>query len=533
MILLDKTFSRRDFIKGSAAIAFGLATTNFFSGNVQAANKSCRVATRQGIYNGFVDKLGVRTWLGIPYAKPPVKNLRWHAPEKLPASNKEFSAKKFGYSAIQDRDPVEPASLLKQSEDCLTLNIWTRSDKKNLPVMFFIHGGGFVSGGSGDPLYDAANLAANHDVVIVTINYRLNIFGFMNFAEIDSAFEDTGYLGTKDQVAALTWVKENISEFGGDPDNVTVFGESAGAISSCLLMIAPAAKGLFQKVIAQSGHPTFYHEPEEAARLTAEFMEFGGYKDMSELMNKPARELEATYEKFCIKRGFYTEIDYCPTCDGKYLPTLPVKAFKDGAAQGIKFLTGTTQEEYRYWSLYFGDAVKIMPQIHAAFTPVIYSTNFDEALLLYRKWQKNHMELDEDERYFEFANQLDWRIGQELAAEYQSAFDDVYYYLFSQKSPDENLGSCHAVDLPFVFGNPSEDIEPNPSAHLVAQVQATWVSFATSGNPNNDLIPQWEKYTAADRQTMEINSEAWTCRKDLNTANLTELRELYEDNLLH
>ena len=127
---------------------------------------------------------------------------------------------------------------------------------------------------------------------------------------------------------------------------------------------------------------------------------------------------------------------------------------------------------------------------------------------------------------------MDWRVGQELIAEYQSAFDDVYFYLFSQESPDENLGSCHALDLPFVFNNPSPGIEPNPSPELVKQVQAAWCSFAATGNPNNDFIPTWKKYTTADRQTMEINSEAWTCHKDLNVDNLTELRGVYEDNLL-
>ena len=245
--MLNKNFSHRDFIKGSALAMFSLAATNFLPASVQAANP-CKVKLRQGIYNGFVDEQGIQTWQGIPYAKPPVGNLRWRAPEKLEAGNKEFDAKNFGYSAIQEEDETEYASLLPQSEDCLTLNIWTRGVEGKKPVMVFIHGGAFIVGGSGDPIYNGSKLAA-HDVVVVTINYRLNIFGFMNFAEIDPAFEDTGYLGIKDQVAALDWVKENISAFGGDPDNVTIFGESAGAASVMLLMVLPQAKGLFQKVI--------------------------------------------------------------------------------------------------------------------------------------------------------------------------------------------------------------------------------------------------------------------------------------------
>ena len=523
--------SRRDFIKGSASTAFIFAATNFFPFEVHAA-ESCKIKTRCGIYNGFVDKNGIQTWLGIPYAKPPVKNLRWHAPEKLPPSDKEFNAKKFGAAPMQEQyDKSDPLS--NQSENCLTLNIWRRSSKKNQPVMIFIFGGNFVSGGTGDPLYNGSNLAASHDVIVVTINYRLNVFGFMNFAAIDSAFEDTGYLGIKDQIAALTWIKENISEFGGDPDNVTVFGESAGAISAMLLMVTPAAKNLFQKAIAQSGHTAFHHMPENSAKLAEEFMETGGYKNMSELMTKSAKELIATYEKLCEARELYTEIDYMPTCDGKFLPLYPLKALKNGAAQGIKFLTGTTAEEYRYWILFYGAEIfSKIADFHEIFTPVLYKDEFFAAAELYRQWQKNHMELDETERYFEFANQLDWRVGQELMADYQSAFDDVYFYLFSQKSPVEDFGSCHSLDLPFVFNNPDKYVEPNPPANLVKQVQAAWVSFAKSGNPDNNLIPHWEKYTVADRTTMEINSAAWTLHENLNVKNLNELRRVYEEYLL-
>ena len=529
--MFEKKISRRSFIKSSMLAILALTIPNF---NAQAA-KPYKVRTRYGIYNGFIDKRGVRTWRGIPYAKPPVGKLRWHAPKPLTPSDNEFDAKKFGSSPMQARDPFEAASLLKQSEDCLTLNIWTSGAKNNLPVMVFIPGGGFVGGGSGDPLYNGANLAANHDVIVVTINYRVNIFGFMNFAAIDSSFEDSGYLGLKDQIAALQWVKENIAEFGGDPDNITVFGESAGAASAMLLMVTPAAQGLFKKVIAQSGHLAFYHTFEQSARLAEHFMELGGFKNMRELMKKPVEELMATYTKLCDENLYTTEIDYFPTCDGKYLPAHPLKALSDDAARDVKLLTGTTADEYRYWAVYFDDMIEAIKPFHKKLIPNVYEGEFSEPEVLYQTWEKVHPEfaaLKSDERYLEFTNQLDWRVGQELAAEYQSKFNSVYFYLFSQASPDKNLGSCHAIDLPFVFDNPSEEIEPKPSAKLVKQVQATWVSFATTGNPNNALIPDWKPYTADDRQTMEINSKAWTCHKDLNASNLAELRHVYEDNLL-
>ena len=430
---------------------------------------------------------------------------------------------------MQDIDMTEDASLTPKNEDCLTLNIWRRGAEKNLPVMVYIPGGGFVNGGGSDPLYNGANFAAAHDVVIVTINYRLNIFGFMNFSAIDSNFPDTGYLGLKDQIAALTWVKENIAEFGGDPSNVTVFGESAGGASTMFLMILPAAKGLFQKAIAQSGHLMFYHTPEQSAALAEEFMELNGYKNMRELMKKSSHELYKAYERLFHKRGYKTEADYFPTCDGKFLPLHPLRALKDGAARGIKFMTGTVADEYRYWNLYEADFTDNMADFHAAVNSIVYEGEFTNQHELYEAWKKNHADNDS---CLEFANQLDFRAAQELSAEYQSTFEDVYFYLFSQKSPNYHLGSCHSIDLVFIFGNPNTEIEDNPDPQLVRQMQEAWYMFAATGNPNNALIPTWKKYSADDRQTMEMNSAAWTCKKDLNVDNLTELRGVYEDNLL-
>ena len=198
--------TRRNFIK-TAAVGFfavnAFDVMGLFPEERVFSADNCAVKTRYGTFNGFVDEKGVKTWLGIPYAQPPVGNLRWQAPQPLKPSNKTFDAKKFGFIACQDIDENEGASTKPQSEDCLTLNIWTRGKKKNLPVMVFIHGGAFSFESTSDPIYYGSNFAAANDVVIVTVEYRLNIFGFMNFGAIDSAFEDTGYLGIKDQIAAL------------------------------------------------------------------------------------------------------------------------------------------------------------------------------------------------------------------------------------------------------------------------------------------------------------------------------------------
>ena len=215
--------TRREFLKTTSMAALAFAVTGLPVDNKVFAADNLSVKTRYGTYNGFVDEQGIKTWLGIPFAQLPVGKLRWQASQSPKPSNKTFDAKKIGFAAVQVVDENEGASVNPQSEDCLTLNIWKRGDKKNLPVMVFIHGGAFVGGGSSDPLYTGTHIAAANDVVVVTFNYRLNIFGFVNFGAIDPAFEGTGCLGIQDQVAALKWVKENISAFGGNPDNVTVF----------------------------------------------------------------------------------------------------------------------------------------------------------------------------------------------------------------------------------------------------------------------------------------------------------------------
>ena len=170
----------------------------------------------------------------------------------------------------------------------------------------------------------------------------------MNLSGIDSNFEDSGYLGIKDQVAALQWIKENISEFGGNPDNITIFGQSAGSISCMLLTVTPAAKGLFNKAIPQSGHLNLYNKPEDSAQVAERFLELSGAKSMGELMKKSSAEIKNIYEK--LGGGLAEKpMEYLPTCDGKFLPKNPLQALKNGDARGIKILTGNVADEWRFW----------------------------------------------------------------------------------------------------------------------------------------------------------------------------------------
>ena len=523
-----KDLTRREFIKTAAmgffaAAAYGvLPETGFAAGD-------CRVKTRYGTFNGFVDQNGVKTWLGIPYAKPPVEKLRWQLPQPLKPSNQSFDAKEFGASAIQEDDALEKASQNRQSEDCLTLNIWKHSEKKNLPVMVFVHGGSFMHGGTSDPTYSGTNIAKAHDVIVVTFNYRLNIFGFVNFGLIDPAFGDSGHLGMSDQIAAIRWVKENIAEFGGNPDNITVFGESAGSISTFLLTITPAARGLFQKAIPESGPTRFVQDSQHAALLLEDFLQLSGTRKMSDLMQKSSAELRDIYVKLFEMRRDTAHSDYLPACDGKFWPADPFTALRNGAARGIKFMTGTTADEWGYWQLYDENYFADFHETHEKISPVMkrykeHTGRTDREL--YREWLQNRP--DTPANYREFINQMDWRVGQELDAENQSKYEDVYYYLFSETTERKELGSFHGLELGFVFGAKPEESWLMPNQNLVRQIQASWTAFAATGSPNNELIPHWEKYSAGSRNTMELNSKGWVCHKDLNTENLNKLRYIYE-----
>ena len=523
--------TRRNFIK-TAAVGFfavnAFDVMGLFPEERVFSAENCTVKTRYGTFNGFVDEKGVKTWLGIPYAQPPVGKLRWQATQPIKPSNKTFEAKKFGASAIQEDDELEKSSANLQSEDCLTLNIWKRSEKKNLPVMFFIHGGSFMHGGSFEPLYNGNNLAASN-VIVVSFNYRLNIFGFMHFEFVDSAYENCGYLGLQDQIAALKWVKENISEFGGNPDNITIFGESAGSISCMLLSVTPAAKGLFQKAIPESGPSRFVHDMEHAAKLTEDFMNLSGTRKMSDLMKKSAVELRDIYVKLFEMRIKTAHSDFIPACDGKFLPEDPFTAMKNGAAREIKFLTGINACEWGYWLLYDENYFKNFYETHDRISMVMsrYKKRTGRTSKeVYHDWLKNRP--DNAENYMDFINQLDWRVGQELDAENLSKFNDVYYYLFSDKSLREDLGSFHSLELAFVFDKPFDELLPNPNPKLVRQIQSSWAAFAATGNPNNEFIPHWEKYSAGNRQTMELSSKGCVLHKDLDTQNLNALRYIYE-----
>ena len=310
------------------------------------------VKTRTGVYVGVKEE-SVLSFNGIPYAKAPIGALRWKAPEKLPDSETVFEAKVFGPSAIQVNYEGNLLSSHQQSEDCLTLNVCTTelSPKEKKPVVVYFHGGDFTYGGSADPLWKMSNFVKEHpDVVAVSFNYRLGLFGFIDFSEIPGGdkYPDACNLGLLDQIAALEWVKENIAAFGGDAEQITAMGNGAGGISISLLAASERAGGLFQKAVLFSGNP---HNAElhgdTSANLAAELLKASGAAGMKELLALPEGELVSLTHK--LKASMAT-----PRCDGKLIPADVFEAFQKKAAKNIPFILCTSRDNAAVYSASIG-----------------------------------------------------------------------------------------------------------------------------------------------------------------------------------
>ena len=301
------------------------------------------VKTRTGVYVGEKYKNTI-CYLGIPYAKPPVGELRWKAPEPLPASEAVFEAKNFGASAIQVEHKGSIIKHHRQSEDCLTLNIGVSEQKTEgkKPVLVLFHHGDFTSGGSVDPLSYGGDFAANHpDIVFVSFNYRLGIFGFIDFSEVPGgeACPDAMNLGLLDQIAALKWIRENIAAFGGDPERITVLGFESGATCICLLAASERAKGLFQRAFAFNGSPDSAYETPEASRTLAKaLLKETNTSTMAELLQLDTEALKDAAQRLWMNMC-------APTCDGELIPGQVFDAYRNGAASGIEFIVGITGGE--------------------------------------------------------------------------------------------------------------------------------------------------------------------------------------------
>jgi para-nitrobenzyl esterase len=434
----------------------------------------------------------ILSFRGIAYAAPPTGVARWERPREAPRPTAPRDFTRFGNACPQAPsmlDRIAGGSIGAQSEDCLYLNIWTPSVEGKRPVLVWLHGGAFLFGAGHQGVYDGTRLA-KRDCVVVTINYRLGAFGFLALDGVSRGDE-----GLHDQIAAFRWVKANIASFGGDPGNVTLFGESAGGMSVAALMAMPEAQSLFHKAIPQSGAGHIGHDPEQAARVAHALTEKLGTRDPDRLRTLPAETvlnaqlaLMVDVRLNKIKLG---AMPFQPMTQGK-----PIDAIRAGSAKGVPMLTGTTRDE---WRLFTGVDPRLRFLSAAKFAERAKRLGKDDADLAAIYNQGSGFD-----RFNAMMTDKAFWVPATRLLDAQSAHAPVYAYRFDWRSPFLGglLGSCHALELGFVFGTHKDGrhgtfFGKGPAAEALANAMMdAWAAFARTGDPG------WPRYDTAWRETM-------------------------------
>ncbi len=480
----------------------------------QTIEKTDIIETKSGKVKGY-RKNGIEIFKGIPYAEAPIGELRFKPPVAKKPWEGILEATKYGSCAYQGYTELEDwlGKAEPESEDCLFVNVFTSStDSKKRPVLVWIHGGAFIMGTGNDPMYNGSALTRRGDVVVVTINYRLGIFGFPYISGV------TANIGSLDQIAALKWVNENIEHFGGDPNNVTIFGESAGAYSVVSLCSMPSAKGLFHRVIAQS---TPIIDPGVSEKPTKKILRKLGIKggNIDAARNIPAEQIVEAQNKF-FKENPQNALALRPQLEKEIWPKHPEKAFKEGDCSDISFMIGTNLNEAKLFT-----AMKaFIPLVNKGEKFIIDFLGMQgikeerskKIINVYKEAREGKLSNEPKELADAFLTDLMFRISTIRLLEAQRPHQpNTYNYMFSLISPAFNgiLGSCHALEIPFVFGTLEAPtmkgfVPVNSEAKAVSEkMMDSWIAFAHTGNPNHKDIPEWPAYDAEKRATMVFGTE--------------------------
>jgi para-nitrobenzyl esterase len=468
------------------------------------------IETKAGKIQGYTQD-GLEIFKGIPYAEPPIGDLRFSPPLPKKPWDNILDAKEYGHFAFQGYTMLEEyfGKLEPESEDCLFLNIWTPAiDNKKRPVMFWIHGGAFIMGGGGDPIYNGSVLAKRGDVVVVTINYRLGVFGYSYVPGV------TSNVGQMDQILALEWVRDNIELFGGDPGNVTIFGESAGGYAVLTLSAMPAAKGLFHRVIAQSAP---FINPEASRKHTKGVMRMLNIKggDMEAFRKKKPEEIIDAQNKYLEKLNAAMELR--PLIDNQSLPIHPLKVFQNGDCSNIDLMMGSNLDEAKMFTSMgpgFPDPEKAVLAFLTMFgiNPVRCAKMYDT----YKNAREGKLSTDPKDTADAIITDFMFRVPTIRFLEAQLKHQKkTYNYLFTWESPglDGKLGCCHAIELGFVFNSihlkgMENFTGQSPEANALSEkVMDAWIAFARTGNPNHEGLPEWLPYSVENRPTMLLGKE--------------------------
>jgi para-nitrobenzyl esterase len=479
------------------------------------SKSSLVVKTANGALQGITDSTGIKMFRGIPFAQPPVGELRWKNPQPPKSWKGIRMADKFGPQAMQR--PIYSDMIFRsagKSEDCLYLNVWTpaKSANEKLPVLVYFFGGGFMAGDGSEYRYDGESMAQK-GIVSVTVNYRLGIFGFFAHPELtnESPTHSSGNYGLMDQHAALVWVKKNIAAFGGDPEKVTIAGESAGSMSVSVQVASPLSKGLFRGAIAESGAGLGNLSPvplNDAEQNGVKFAASIGAPSLADLRKLPADSLL----QLSAKTRFPT------TIDGYFLPESPQSIFSTGKQMDIPLLAGWNSAEVNYHSLLGKDAPTL--DNYKTTLKKLYGDRADEVLKLYPAVKDSDVEqVATDLASDRFIAYATWKFI-DLHSKTDGKF--VYRYLFSHKRPpmvsDPNsgagsLGAAHASEIEYALGNLRYDkvYAWTPDDYKVSDTMENYfANFIKTGDPNGEGLPKWYGLQSGRPKVMviDVNSQS-------------------------
>jgi para-nitrobenzyl esterase len=517
------TPSRRDFLKQSgfliAASGTGLSYAFAQDGAPVIAE------TAYGRIRGS-EVAGIKVFKGVPYGAstagknrfmPPVAPAKWSGVRDALAYGPSAPQSEPGRERPASPRAVAAAGLPAESEDCLVLNVWTPAiaDGRKRPVMFWCHGGGFVTGSGSSPVTEGANLARRGDLVVVTINHRLNVLGFTSLEEPGgSEFETSGDVGMLDIVRALEWVRDNIAQFGGDPNTVTIFGQSGGGRKVATLLAMPSAKGLFHRAIIQSGATLKLVEPPQGARVARELMSTLGLSksQVRELQVLPVDRIMSAY--FAVVRRMNVDQmtqGFSPLVDGTVVPQHPFHPTASAVSADVPLMLGSTRTE-----LTSSAQDEDFSLSDTAMRGRIRQLLGDQADGTIRIYQKANPGATPSDLYFLMASDYRYSGPVMKIAERRAALGKgpVYLYYFRWETPVDGgrLKSPHTIEIPFAFDNVKAAARltgGGPEAMALAdRVSDTWIAFARTGNPNTPKLPRWPAFTAADRPTMVFNTES-------------------------
>jgi len=476
------------------------------------------VDTAYGPVRGIDDGKAV-SWKGVRYAAPPIGDLRFRAPQPPKPWTEVADADTYGFVCPQPPVPNFPLDLgAPENEDCLFLNIWAPPGTKPgdaKPVMVWVHGGAYVLGSSSQPLYDGRRLASGGDVVVVSLNYRIGVFGFLDLSQVSDRFDSN--IGLRDVLAALRWVRDNIAAFGGDPSRVTVFGESAGAGIVTTMLAIPEAEGLFAGAIAQSSPATSVYDQTRAQRVTRQVL------DHLDITDSDAHRLNEVGVPALISatKKVFDEVPvrnpgtlaFVPIIDGDLLHDYPVMVARQGRTLPVPLILGTNRNEAALFRLMRSPLMPITPR---AITSMFNEIAAEQPDLQLPTEEQLGSTYRGKRRVVSIASDVGFRMPSVWLAEGHCRVAPVYLYRFDYSTPIMKLllvGAAHATELPYVWGTlgAPKDVTlklggAKPAKALSKRIRTRWTNFAATAKPAGPVgEPDWTPYQEADRACLVMD----------------------------